>query len=338
MQISRNVDLTAYNTFHVKAAARYFASFTSKEELHQLLEEKKDKLPLMILGGGSNVLFTKDFDGWVLKNDISGIDIVREDDDHVWLKAGAGVNWHQLVRFSVEHNWGGLENLSLIPGNTGASPMQNIGAYGVEAKDVFHELEAFHLHERITQKFTNNECQFGYRESVFKHKYKDAFAILNVTYQLSKKPVLNTEYGAIRKELERTGSTEYSVKSVSEAVIRIRQSKLPDPKVLGNAGSFFKNPIIPKEQFENLQKNVEATIPFYRMGDTQIKVPAAWMIEQTGLKGYREGDAGCHKHQPLVLVNYGNATGAEIMALSNTIGDAVEKSFSIKLEREVNVK
>lgn len=337
MQISRNVDLTPYNSFHVKAYANYFASFTSQEELLRLLTAKTDGLPVMILGGGSNTLFTQDFNGWVLKNDIPGIEIVREDGDHVWLSAGAGVNWHQVVRYAVARNWGGLENLSLIPGNTGASPMQNIGAYGVEVKDVFEELEAFHLLEKQSRKFTNVDCRFGYRNSIFKQEYKGMFAILKVTFRLSKKAVLHTDYGAIREELKKMNVLEYSVKSISEAVIRIRQNKLPDPAKVGNAGSFFKNPVVSNRQFEALQKEF-TTIPFYTIDSDRVKIPAAWLIEQTGFKGYRKGDAGCHERQPLVLINYGNASGAEIVALANQIREAVEKKFSIDLEREVNVK
>jgi UDP-N-acetylmuramate dehydrogenase len=238
--------------------------------------------------------------------------------------------------FCVENNYAGLENLSLIPGNVGASPMQNIGAYGVEIKDVFHELEAFHIKENIVRSFSPAECEFGYRESVFKRKYRNQFVILNVTYRLNKKPVYNTSYGAIGQELEKMGVQEPSVKSIAQAVINIRSSKLPDPKQIGNAGSFFKNPTLPKETLLRLQ-NIDPAIPFYIIDDSHIKIPAGWLIENLGWKGYREGDAGCHAKQALVLVNYGKAKGNEIYKLSEQILASVKEKFDIELEREVNI-
>lgn len=337
MQIRKNVPLREMNTFHVNAMAQYFAAFTHTEELLELLKVKKEAERLMILGGGSNILFTKDYDGWILKNEIAGIEILRQDDQYVWIQAGGGVNWHQLVLFSVNRGWGGLENLSLIPGCTGAAPIQNIGAYGAELKDVFYELEALHLQEKMIRKFSRSQCRFGYRDSIFKNNYKGQYAILNITLQLYKEPVLNTSYGAIRQELEKRHVHEIGVKAVSDAVINIRKSKLPDPGVLGNGGSFFKNPVIPKRQFKLLQQQYGAEIPFFVPGPDDIKIPAAWLIEQCGYKGYRKGDAGCHEKQPLVLVNYGSASGEDILDLSAEIMEAVNKRYGILLEREINV-
>ena len=239
MNIQHNKSLKGYNTFGIDVSARSFAFFSTVDELQEGLKVSNSPL---ILGGGSNILFTKDYDGLVLKNELKGIEVVKEDHDHYYVKAAAGENWHQFVMFCVKNNYAGLENLSLIPGNTGASPMQNIGAYGVEIKDVFHKLEAFHINERSVQTFSASDCEFGYRESVFKRKYKNQFVILNVTYRLNKKPSFNTSYGAIEQELEKMGTKEINIQSISQAVINIRSSKLPDPKKIGNAGSFFKNP------------------------------------------------------------------------------------------------
>ena len=280
----------------------------------------------MILGGGSNILFTKNFEGLLLKNDIPGITVVNEDEDHVYVQAGAGVNWHSFVMYCVDHNYGGVENLSLIPGNVGASPMQNIGAYGVEIKDVFYKLEAFHVQEKVPQIFTVADCEFGYRESVFKKKYKDKFAILNVTFKMNKKPQFNISYGSIKEELEKTEVTELSIQAISQAVINIRSSKLPDPKVIGNAGSFFKNPEVLNEKFEILKSGFE-NIPGYHLDNGNIKLAAGWLIEQCGWKGYRKGDAGCHSKQALVLVNYGNASGKEIYDLSDEIRQSVRENL-----------
>lgn len=292
--------------------------------------------PKLILGGGSNILLTKDYDGLVLKNEIAGIEAVGEDEDHVYVKAGAGENWHRLVMHCVEKGFAGMENLSLIPGSVGASPMQNIGAYGVEIKDIFHELEAYHANDRYVKNFSPQECGFGYRESVFKHKYKGQFVITSVTFRLRKKPVFHTSYGAIRQELEKMGVKELSIQAVSQAVINIRTSKLPDPKRLGNAGSFFKNPYVVKEHFARLQ-NEHVDIPGFPHDDTCVKVPAGWLIEQCGWKGFRRGDAGCYAKQALVLVNHGNATGRELHDLSEEILRSVKTKFAIELEREVNV-
>ncbi len=333
MNIEKNISLKPYNTFGIDVRAKAFTNFETTDELQEGLSVEEKRI---ILGGGSNILFTKDFDGLVLKNELKGIEVVKETDEHVFVKAAAGENWHQFVMHCVENNYAGLENLSLIPGNCGASPMQNIGAYGVEIKDVFHELEALHINERSVQTFSASACEFGYRESVFKRKYKDQFVILNVTYRLNKIPVFNTSYGAIEQELQNMGVKELSIQAISQAVINIRSSKLPDPKQIGNAGSFFKNPTLPKAELERLQA-IDASIPFYHVGDTHIKIPAGWLIENLGWKGVRKGDAGCHAKQALVLVNYGNASGKEIFDLSSEILASVKEKFDIDLEREVNI-
>ncbi len=261
---------------------------------------------------------------------------MKEDDDFVYIRAGGGENWHQFVLFCIENNYAGIENLSLIPGNVGASPMQNIGAYGVEIKDVFHELDAWHLQDEAMITFSLEDCKFGYRESVFKNIYKGQFVIISVTLRLRKKPVINTTYGAINQELERSGITNPTIKDVSDAVIRIRSSKLPDPDKLGNAGSFFKNPSVAVEKFDELKSQFPEIVGF-KNPDGTIKLAAGWLIEQCGWKGFRKGDAGCHAHQALVLVNYGNATGREILDLSSEILESVHKRFDVTLEREVNI-
>lgn len=337
MKLQENISLKSYNTFGIDITAKYFASFENLTELKEILNSKlQTPNSKLVLGGGSNILLTKDFDGIVLKNAIKGIEILKEDDEHVYIKAGAGENWHQFVLYCVSNNYAGVENLSLIPGNVGASPMQNIGAYGVEIKDVFYELEAFHKQDKVIEKFSLKDCGFGYRESVFKNKYKDQFVITSVTYRLNKKPSFNTSYGAINQELERMGVKELSIQSISQAVINIRSSKLPDPKEVGNAGSFFKNPVIANEQFNEIKKAFPNIVAF-PSGPDHTKLAAAWLIEQCGWKGYRKNDAGCYPKQALVLVNYGNATGKEILDLSEEIIQSVKTMFGVILEREVNI-
>lgn len=335
MQIQENISLRPYNTFGIDVKARFFSSFKELEELQELLTYGS-RYPTLILGGGSNILLTKDVDGLVLKNEVKGISIIHEDNNFVYVKAGAGENWHQFVLHCIQRNWAGVENLSLIPGNVGASPMQNIGAYGVELDDVFWDLEAFHIQEKKMVTFTRSDCEFGYRESVFKKKYKDQFVIINVTFLLRKKPRFNTSYGAIEQELDRMGVKELSIKAIANAVINIRSSKLPNPKELGNAGSFFKNPVITATDYERLKSKFENIVGHIN-ADGTVKLAAAWLIEQCGWKGFRKGDAGCHAKQALVLVNYGNATGKEIYQLSEEILQSVKEKFGVTLEREVNV-
>jgi UDP-N-acetylmuramate dehydrogenase len=340
MEILQDISLKKYNSFGIDATAAYFAAFKTIAEAKELLavgQNIKGKgQPILILGGGSNILLTKNFDGLVLKNEMGGIEKVKEEDDRVYIRAGAGINWHSLVMHCIENGWAGLENLSLIPGNVGASPMQNIGAYGVEIKDVFHQLEALHVQEGNTVVFNLQDCEFGYRESVFKRKYRNQFIITAVTYCLRKQPKFNTSYGAIEQELERMGVTELSIRAVSDAVINIRSSKLPNPAEIGNAGSFFKNPEVEQQVFEKLKADHPAVVG-YNLGNGHMKLAAGWLIEQCGWKGYRKGDAGCHSKQALVLVNYGNANGSEIFSLSEAIIDSVQQKFGVLLEREVNI-
>ncbi|MEO7043953.1 MAG: UDP-N-acetylmuramate dehydrogenase [Ferruginibacter sp.] len=347
MNLIQNFSLKKYNSFSIDAKAKYFAPFNSIEQLQENLElikrqTTKEQAATLILGGGSNILFTKDFDGLVLKNEITGIKKVNEDEKYIYVKAGAGVGWHEFVMHCIENNYAGVENLSLIPGNVGASPMQNIGAYGVEIKDIFYSLEAYHLQDNKIVNFTLQDCNFGYRESVFKNKFKDQFAILNVTYRLNKIPVFNTSYGAIEQELEKMQVETISIQAISQAVINIRRSKLPDPAVIGNAGSFFKNPEIQNPSFKILNSKFP-NIVGYQLPNGNVKLAAGWMIEQCGpgneisWKGYRKGDAGCHAKQALVLVNYGNASGNEIFELSEAIIKSVKEKFDVLLQREVNI-
>jgi UDP-N-acetylmuramate dehydrogenase len=337
MQIHENYSLKKYNTFGVDAYAKYFARFNSVSDLDGLIRsEIYSEIPKMILGGGSNILFTKNFDGLVLKNEIHGIETIHEEERYVYVKVGAGQNWHEFVLSCIHKNFAGVENLSLIPGNVGASPMQNIGAYGVEIKDVFYSLEAYSYLEKKIVTFTLNDCEFGYRDSVFKKKYKNRFAILTVTFRLSKVPHYNISYGAIEEELTKMKVEHLSIKAISDAVINIRASKLPDPASIGNAGSFFKNPEINKDKLYEL-KRIERTIPSFKINDDKYKIPAGWLIEQCGWKGYRKDDAGCYDKQALVLVNYGKAKGDEILRLAEEIQRSVEKKFEIKLEMEVNI-
>lgn len=342
MQILENVSLKKYNTFGIDVAAQYFASFSTTEQLEELLSTNIHQLSTLVLGGGSNILFTKPFAGLVLKNELQGIELIKEDADFFYVKAAAGEVWHNLVLHCIANNYAGLENLSLIPGNVGASPMQNIGAYGVEIKDVFEELQAYQIIDKTIVTFKLDDCQFGYRESIFKRQYKGEFIILSVTYKLRKQPVFNTKYGAINTELAQMGVTDLSIKHISQAIINIRSSKLPDPKVIGNAGSFFKNPQISKFRLHVIEEQY-AKVPAYKVDAMNYKIAAGWLIEQCGpkkavsWKGFRKGNAGCNPLQALVLVNYGNATGQEILDLSTDIIKSVEEKFGIVLEREVNI-
>jgi len=337
MLIFENHPLLTLNSFAIDAKAKYFTSIQSIDEIAEVVKKNKKDLneQLLFLGGGSNLLFTKDFNGWVIKNNLKGIELIKEDENYFYVKAMAGENWHQFVIYCVDHNYVGVENLSLIPGNIGASPMQNIGAYGVEIKDVFYELEAFNIEDQKLVTFNKNDCEFGYRESVFKTRLKNQFIITSVCFQLPKKHNYNTSYGAIEKELELMNISTPTIKDISTAVIQIRQSKLPDPLKIGNAGSFFKNPVISQRKFDAL-KLAFPNIPSFPNSNL-VKVPAGWLIEQCGWKGYRKKDAGCYALQALVLVNYGKATGAEIFELSQEIIDSVKTKFGIELEREVNI-
>lgn len=334
MHLQQDISLKPYTTFGIEAKTRWFTEVSSVKTLQAVLQAHRDT-PKLILGGGSNVLLTQDFPGLVIRVAIPGIDIVAEDAEYTFVRAGAGVVWQELVEASLEMGLSGLENLSLIPGSVGASPMQNIGAYGVEIKDVFHALEALHIETGEIHSFNAADCRFGYRESVFKHAYKGQYVIVSVTYKLSKKPHYHISYGDIQKTLEEMGVTELSSRAISQAVIDIRRSKLPDPAELGNAGSFFKNPEIPVAQYETLKAQYP-NLPGYLTTPGQIKVPAGWLIEQAGWKGYREGDAGVHTRQALVLVNYGQATGEAIKKLAEKIQASVLEKYGIALSAEVN--
>jgi UDP-N-acetylmuramate dehydrogenase len=337
MVIQENFSLKKFNTFGISASARYFTELSSIGEFQEMLSDRQfANNQKLILGGGSNILFTKNFDGIVLKNNLKGIEVIEETADHYLVKAGAGEVWHHFVMHCVENNYAGLENLSLIPGNVGASPMQNIGAYGVEIKDSFYKLEALHIKDNAIHTFTNSDCKFGYRESVFKHQYRNQYIITSVTYKLLKNPVFNTSYGAIEKELQEMGVKELSIQAISKAVCNIRSSKLPDPAKIGNAGSFFKNPEITKTKYTHLKQQFPELVS-YDLPNGNVKLAAGWLIEQCGWKGKTFGDAGVHKLQALVLVNYNNATGNEIYELSQRIMDSVKEKFDVNLEREVNI-
>ena len=332
--IQTNKNLKEYNTFGISVKAEMFAVFSSIEELKQILSFRNDK-KLLVLGGGSNLLLTKDFEGLVIKNEIKRFEVIEESASEVIVESGAGENWHEFVLNCIDKGFGGIENLSLIPGSVGASPMQNIGAYGVEIKDVFESLSAFHIASGEIHYFDKTKCEFGYRESIFKNKVKGEYIILTVTFRLKKKPTINSSYGAINEQLKVMGIQVPTIKELSAAVIAIRQSKLPDPKIIGNAGSFFKNPTVEITLLEQIQKNYP-DIPNYP-AENKRKLAAGWLIEKAGWKGRTFDNYGVHKLQALVLVNYGNCTGQEIFDLSSQIIQDVFEKFGVLLEREVNI-
>jgi UDP-N-acetylmuramate dehydrogenase len=336
MMLHSNFSLKNYNTFGIEAKAKQFTAVHSIEELKTVLvENPKEKK--FILGGGSNMLLTQDIDALVIHIDLKGKKIIDENDDFVWVESQAGENWHEFVLWTMDQNFGGLENMSLIPGNVGTTPVQNIGAYGAEIKDHFVSCQAIAIANQELRTFSNEECHFGYRESIFKNEVKDQYIITSVVFKLTKRNhKINTSYGDILGELEKNNIQTPSLKEVSNAVIAIRQSKLPDPKELGNSGSFFKNPIVLKSDFEKIHQQFPE-MKYYEVSETEVKVPAGWLIEQAGFKGKRFGDAGVHKNQALVLVNYGNATGQEILAVSKNIQETVFATFGIHIEAEVNV-
>lgn len=336
MQILENISLKPFNTFRIDANARCFVELVTEDEILSFLSAgHQNRYPVLILGGGSNILFSKDFEGTIAKISNRGIEFIEEDNESVIISANAGESWDAVVKYCVDQGWGGLENLSLIPGNTGTSPVQNIGAYGAEMKDILHSVEAIHLESHEKRLFTPGECELDYRDSVFKGSLKGQYMILKVTFRLSKKPVLNLGYLQVREELKIMNIVHPTILSVREAVIRIRRRKLPDPAEIGNAGSFFKNPVISEDKFLDLKDKFPAIV-FYTQ-NKEHKIPAAWMIEQCGWKGKRFGDAGVHINQPLVLVNYGNATGKDILDLAHRIRESVYERFEILLEQEVNV-
>ncbi len=336
MEILNHFSLKNYNTFGIEAHAKQFVGVHSVEELKTVLVENKNQNKF-ILGGGSNMLLTKDIESLVLHIDLKGKKIIKENDDFVWVESQAGENWHEFVLWTINQDFGGLENMSLIPGNVGTTPVQNIGAYGAEIKDTFVSCTAMKIDNQEMRTFSNEECHFGYRESIFKNEVKDQYIITSVVFKLTKRNhKITVSYGDIASELEKNNISTPSLKDVSNAVIAIRQSKLPDPKVLGNSGSFFKNPILLKSEFEKIHQKFPE-MKFYEVSETEVKVPAGWLIEQAGFKGKRYGDAGIHKNQALVLVNYGGATGHEILNVATEIQNTIFSTFGIQIETEVNI-
>jgi UDP-N-acetylmuramate dehydrogenase len=335
MNISQNFSLKNYNTFGIEAKAKQFVAVHSISELQTVLQECRETKKF-ILGGGSNMLLTKDIDALVIHIDLKGKKVLRQDDDFVWVESQAGENWHEFVLWTLDNNFGGLENMSLIPGNVGTTPVQNIGAYGTEIKDTMVSCEAMKITTQELRTFTNAECHFSYRESIFKQEIKDQFVITSVVFKLTKRNhKINTSYGDILAELTKKEITNPTIKDVSNAVIAIRQSKLPDPKELGNSGSFFKNPILLKSDFEKIHKKFPE-MRYFEVSETEVKVPAGWLIEQAGWKGFRDGQIGVHARQALVLVNYGGGTGEQIKALSAKVQASVLEKFGISLSTEVN--
>lgn len=336
MTVFKDFSLKDYNTFGIDAKAAYFSSVENTDELKTALTSPEHENKF-ILGGGSNMLILHDIDAHVIHINLKGIEVFKENEDHIWLEVAAGENWHDFVLYCVNHGYGGVENMSLIPGNVGTSPIQNIGAYGVELKDVFESCTVLDTLSLKSKKLDLEECDFGYRDSIFKKEAKGKYIITHVVFKLTKKDHrLNTSYGAINAVLLRKGITMPTIKDISNAVIAIRKEKLPDPKLLGNSGSFFKNPVIAKESFAKLQAKFE-DVPFYPVSQTQVKVPAGWLIEQAGFKGKRFGNAGVHDKQALVLVNHGGATGEEIWLLAKKIQEEVQKKFGILIQPEVNL-
>ena len=336
MQIKKNISLKSYNTFGIEAKAQLLVNIESEEQLKEAYQSPKlMALPKLVLGGGSNILFTKNQRKAILKINIRGIDVLDQKDHEVRVKVGAGEIWHQFVLWCLDHNLGGVENLSLIPGTVGAAPVQNIGAYGVELKDVFDSLEAYEIKSGKIKLFNKEQCQFDYRNSFFKGRGKDQFVITSVTFKLSTQPRFDVSYGGIQRWLDEKG-LELNIHNISESVIHIRQTKLPDPVKIGNAGSFFKNPIIEKPLHEAL-KLIYEDLPHYPLDSGSIKIPAAWLIEQCGWKGRRMDQIGVHERQPLVLVNYGGGKGLEILKLSEQIQTSIQNKFGIELKTEVNI-
>lgn len=337
MNIKENFNIKSLNTFGINADAKLYAEVASVDDLDELNHFiLRTKTPTLILGGGSNILFTNNFDGLVAKINLKGIELVNQDETHYYVKAMAGVEWDELVDYCVNYNYGGLENLSLIPGSVGASPVQNIGAYGVEIKDTFHELEFFEYRTGKIRTMAAAGCGFGYRNSVFKHELKGQGVIVSVTFRLDKSPVIRTEYGSIKEELALMEINHPAIQDIRKAVIAIRRSKLPDPALIGNAGSFFKNPSVDAAFHTDLKRRFPQIVSFPQ-ADGTFKLAAGWLIEQCGWKGKRIGDAGVHEKQALVLVNYGLATGSDIIRLAEEVRESVLKLFGVKLDFEVNI-
>jgi UDP-N-acetylmuramate dehydrogenase len=333
--IIKNQSLKKYNSFGIDANAKLFADCKTRDEIILVLEEYSGKdLPVLILGGGSNILFTHDYNGIVIKNSLKGIETPCEDDEIVHLRVSAGEDWDEFVAYCVKHGYRGIENLSLIPGNIGSCPIQNIGAYGMEVKETIESVETLDLANFEVKSIPGSECKFGYRDSIFKSSLKGKVVILAVNFILSKKADFKLNYGNVEEELKKYD--EISLANIRDAIIQIRRRKLPDPSAIGNAGSFFKNPVIPAVQAVEIKKTYRS-LPHFVQSDRKVKVPAAWLIEQCGWKGKRIGAAGVHENQPLVIVNHGNASGSEILNIANMVKDSVLKKFKIDLEFEVNI-
>jgi UDP-N-acetylmuramate dehydrogenase len=336
MIIENNISIKHLNTFGIEVYAKEFVVIKTHQDLLDLISQRDlTREKFLMLGGGSNILFTKDFDGLIIKNEISGIELINVDDQYVWVKAGAGVVWHNFVLHTIDNGWSGLENLSLIPGTVGASPIQNIGAYGVEVKDVIEEVVGVDISTKKVNTIKASDCHFEYRSSIFKTTLKNKFLITDVFFRLRKHPELHTEYGSIKDQLKKENVEHPTIRDVSNAVISIRRSKLPDPQVTGNAGSFFKNPVVTEQKLSELRSSYPSIVS-YPFKD-QYKLAAGWLIEQAGWKGHREKNVGCHEMQALVLVNYGAATGAEVLSLAHKIQDSIKQKFGVDLEMEVNL-
>jgi len=333
--LKENFSLRTFNTFGLSVNAKVFSVVKNIDDLKTLLEHSRyHSTPILILGGGSNILFTKDFDGIVIYPDIPGIEITDQDEDYVWVKAYAGENWDGFVSYCVSKNWGGIENLSFIPGKIGACPIQNIGAYGVEVKDSIYNVEALEIATGNIHYFNSSQCEFGYRDSIFKSKVKNLYVIVSVTFKLFKKPVLQTSYHDVAEAI--SGSDYVNVQTIRDAIIKIRKRKLPDPELIGNAGSFFKNPVISASLFESLLKKYP-NISYYPAENGMYKVPAASLIEKCGWKGHRDGSVGTFNTQPLVIINYGEAKGIDIYNYALKIQQSVLDCFGVKIEMEVNI-
>jgi UDP-N-acetylmuramate dehydrogenase len=337
LNILKNISLQTLNTMGIDVLASNFVEVETVSQLLEALEwSETNKKEIMVLGGGSNVLFTRDFDGLIIQNKIRTVEIIEETKDSVFLHIGAGENWHELVQYTVDQNWYGIENLALIPGSVGAAPIQNIGAYGVELKDVLTKVHAIDLQSKNTRTFSNEECKFAYRDSVFKSVNKGKFTIVGIEIGLSKVRRINIEYGDIRKVLDEMDERDIIAKTIFDAVCKIRKSKLPDPAVLGNTGSFFKNPIVSMDIMENI-KSSHPDVPMYPVDENRVKIPAGWLIEKSGWKGKRIGETGNHEKQALVIVNYGKATGIEVLEHANRVIDDIKNKFGIELQAEVNI-
>lgn len=336
MQLKENISLKPYNSFGIDRYAEQLIELTDETMLQEISNSKTLSTKRHIIGGGSNILLTQDLQGITILNKLRGIEQVKSDNDYVWLKVASGEVWHDFVLYAIEKKLSGIENLALIPGTVGAAPMQNIGAYGVEVKEVIEEVTAWHWREKKYYTYKNKDCKFGYRDSVFKHELKGEVFITEVVFRLHKTPTFRTSYGAIQQELEKKGVTKLSIQAIAEAVIAIRSSKLPNPKEIGNAGSFFKNPTISIDTYLALHKEYPE-MPSYTVDEHTVKIPAGWMIEHCKMKGIKKGNAGVHKNQALVIVNHGDATGKEVWILSEEVLQAVKSRFGITLEREVQV-